>query len=285
MNVRAVTAFFFLLLALAPAARAQDDDFIIDPPEPRVGDIARLTIPLVGGAHSGTVTFDGRTISGFETGGLLNAYFGVDLDVKPGPHEIEYEIPAVTGPVKGSVPVLIKAREFATESLEVEPKYTELDKPTQERVDREAKELDALWTEVSPKRLWAKGFVAPAAGPLGSPFGSRRIFNDEPKSPHSGVDIKAAEGAEVYASNGGKVVLAKELFFTGNTVIVDHGLGLYTVYAHLSQIDVKAGDDVERAKVLGRVGATGRVTGPHLHWAVKIAGARVDPATLPGMPQ
>jgi hypothetical protein len=285
MNMRAMAAFCFVLLAFAWPARAQEDDFIIDPPEPRVGDIARLTIPLTGGAHAGTVTFDGKTVPGFETGGLLNVYFGVDLDVKPGPHEVEYEMAAMKGPVKGAVPVLIKAREFVTESLEVEPKYTELDQPTQERVDREAKELDTLWTEVSPKRLWAKAFVAPAAGPLGSPFGSRRIFNDEPKSPHSGVDIKAAEGAEVYASNGGNVVLAKELFFTGKTVIVDHGLGLYTVYAHLSQIDVKMGDAVERARVLGRVGATGRVTGPHLHWAVKIAGARVDPATLPGMPQ
>jgi murein DD-endopeptidase MepM/ murein hydrolase activator NlpD len=284
MNIRAVAVFFVLLSVVAPTiVAAQSDDFVLDPPEPRVGDVVRLTLSLTGGARTGSAIFDGKTVPGFQTGGLLNVYFGVDLDVKPGPYQIEYEMPGIKETVKGTVPVVIKPREFETESLEVEPKYAELDEASQARVDREAKELEAIWSRASTQRLWAKAFVPPAVGPSGSPFGAHRVFNDEPKSPHSGIDIKAPAGAEVYASNGGKVVLAKELFFSGNTVIVDHGLGLYTVYAHLSRIDVKVGDDVERAKVVGLVGATGRVTGPHLHWAAKIVGARVDPATLPGM--
>ena len=274
---------FSAVMLLAPGARAQERDYILDPPEPRVGDIVRLTVSLTGGARTGSATFNGKKVPGFQTGGLLNVYLGVDLDVKPGSYEIEYEMPGLKETLRGSVPLRVLPREFATESLEVEPKYTELDPASQERVDREAKELEAIWSQATSERLWAKAFVTPAVGPLGSPFGLRRVFNDEPKSPHSGIDIKAPQGAEVYASNGGKVVLAKELFFTGNTVIIDHGLGLYTVYAHLSRIDVKAGDDIERAKVLGLVGATGRVTGPHLHWGAKIVGARVDPTTLPGM--
>jgi hypothetical protein len=284
MNVRAVAVFIVLLSMLAPlSARAQSDDWILDPPEPRVGDIVRLTLPLSGGARTGSATFDGKRVPGFQTGGLLNVYFGVDLDMKPGPYEIEYEMPGMKEVVKGTVPVVIKVREFATESLDVEQKYAALDEKSRLRADSEAKELDAIWSQASPQRLWAKAFVPPAVGPLGSPFGLRRVFNDEPKSPHSGIDIKAPAGADVYATNSGKVVLAKELFFTGNTVVIDHGLGLYTIYAHLSRIDVKTGDDVGRAKVIGLVGATGRVTGPHLHWAAKILGARVDPTTLPGL--
>lgn len=283
MTVRAVVALLFVASMLAPNARAQEVDYVLDPPEPRVGDIVRFTISLSGGARTGAAIFAGKKVPGFETGGLLNVYFGIDLDVQPGSHQLEYEMPGRKEMVKGSVPVLVKPRELATESLEVEEKYTALDEASQQRADREAKELEAIWNAASPQRLWAKAFVPPAAGPLGSPFGLRRTFNGEPKSPHAGLDIKAPLGAEVYAANAGKVVLAKGLFFTGNTVIVDHGLGLYTVYAHLSRIDVATGDDVERAKVVGLVGATGRVTGPHLHWAAKIVGARVDPATLPGM--
>jgi len=284
MKIRTLSVFLALLCTLAPTgAQAQSDDWILDPPEPRVGDIVRLTISLSGGARTGSATFDGKKVPGFQTGGLLNVYFGVDLDVKPGPHDIEYEMPGMKKTVTGTVPVVIKAREFATESLEVDPKYTALDAESQARADREAKELEVIWSQASPQRLWAKAFVPPAVGPLGSPFGLRREFNDEPKSPHSGIDIEAPEGADVYASNAGTVVLAKDLFFTGNTVVIDHGLGLYTIYAHLSRIDVTVGDHVDRAKVIGLVGATGRVTGAHLHWAAKILGARVDPATLPGM--
>ena len=279
MTIRVASAAVMMVFVCASLGRADVSDWVIDPEEPRVGDIVRVSIRLPAGVRSGTVTFEGRTLPGFETGGLLNAYFGIDLDVKPGAYRVAYEMGAETG----TLPFVVKSREFATEELKVAPKYTEPDKKTQERIDREAKELNALWAGVSPQRLWSKGFVLPAAGPLGSPFGLRRVFNKKPKSPHAGVDIKAAQGAEVYASNAGKVVLANELFFTGNTVIIDHGLGLYTVYAHLSRTDVTAGADVERAALVGLVGATGRATGPHLHWGVKLAGARVDPTTLPGM--
>jgi len=151
------------------------------------------------------------------------------------------------------------------------------------RKHREAKALDAIWQHVTSERLWTKAFVRPAEGALGSAFGLRRVFNGKPKSPHAGVDIKAPSGAGVFAANSGKVVLARDLFFTGNTVVIDHGLGLYTVYAHLSKIDVEEGSAVARAAQIGVVGATGRVTGPHLHFGVKLTGARVDPATLPGM--
>lgn len=285
MKVGVVVGLVLLLLRLMPViAHAQSDDWILDPPEPRAGDIVRFTLSLTGGARTGSGTFEGNTVPGFQTGGLLNVYFGVDLDVTAGPHELAYEMPGFKELVKGNVPVVVRPRDLATESPAGAAKQPDLDKESQERVEREAKEIDAIWTKATPERMWAKAFVLPAVGQVGPAFGSRGVFDDEPKGgPHTGIDIEAQAGADVYASNHGKIVLAKDLLLLGNTVIIDHGLGLYTVYAHLSRIDVKAGDEVDRAKVIGRVGATGLATRPHLHWAARILGARVDPSTLPGV--
>jgi murein DD-endopeptidase MepM/ murein hydrolase activator NlpD len=120
----------------------------------------------------------------------------------------------------------------------------------------------------------------PIEGGSGSNFGHRRVFNGEPRAPHTGADLRATTGTPIRSTNRGRVVLAKDLFFTGNTVIVDHGLGIYTLYAHLSRIDVKTDAIVERGQVVGLAGATGRVTGPHLHWGARVQNARVDPFTL-----
>jgi len=283
MRLVSVAVSLMALFAFSTIARAQGGDYILDPPEPRAGSVARFTISLTGGALTGSGTFDGRKVPGFQTGGLLNIYFGVDVDVKPGTHELSYEMPGRKEMVQGSAQIPVKAREVAGEPPADEPQLSEPDQANRERADREAKELEVIWQNASPQRLWVKAFVAPAAGPRGKAFGLRGAFIDEADRIHSGVDIDAPAGAEVYASNTGKVVLAKELLLTGNTVILDHGLGLYTLYAHLSRIDVAVGDQAERAQVLGAVGATGRATGPHLHWGANIAGARVDPATLPGM--
>jgi murein DD-endopeptidase MepM/ murein hydrolase activator NlpD len=110
----------------------------------------------------------------------------------------------------------------------------------------------------------------------GGNFGKRRVLNGQPGSPHSGVDFPAPTGTPVHAAQRGRVVLAEPLYFSGNTVIVDHGLSVYTLYGHFSQIDVKPGDLVETSAVLGKVGATGRVTGPHLHWGLTVNHARVN---------
>jgi murein DD-endopeptidase MepM/ murein hydrolase activator NlpD len=129
-------------------------------------------------------------------------------------------------------------------------------------------------------RLWNGPFVLPVADPANSNFGSRTIFNGQPRSPHGGVDFASAAGTPVAAAGGGRIAIADDLFFTGNTIVIDHVLGLFSVLEHLSAMSVVEGDVVERGSTVGRVGATGRVTGAHLPWGVRLNGARVDPMSL-----
>jgi murein DD-endopeptidase MepM/ murein hydrolase activator NlpD len=116
--------------------------------------------------------------------------------------------------------------------------------------------------------------------PANSRFGTRSIFNGKPRNAHGGADFLSPAGTPIHAPNAGRVVIARDLYFSGNTVVIDHGLGLFSMLAHLSAIDVREGQMVGADQILGRVGATGRVTGPHLHWAVRANGARVDPLSL-----
>ena len=132
----------------------------------------------------------------------------------------------------------------------------------------------------APERLWKEPFVRPVPQAANSRFGTRSVYNGAARSPHGGADFLSPAGTPVKAPNAGRVAVARELYFTGNTVVIDHGLGLFSMLAHLSAIDVREGDLVTAGEVVGQVGATGRVTGPHLHWAVRAGGARVDPLAV-----
>src|SRR6185436_17797375 len=148
------------------------------------------------------------------------------------------------------------------------------------RIQQEAQELEQLWRSSASSRLWDGAFVRPVPDPANSAFGARSVFNGQPRSPHGGADFLSPAGTPVKAPNAGRVALARDLYFTGNTVVIDHGLGLFSLFAHLSEVDVEAGAAVATGDVVGRVGATGRVSGPHLHWTVRAGGARVDPLSL-----
>lgn len=178
-------------------------------------------------------------------------------------------------------PIRITPRRFAVQRLTLPQEMVELDAQTAKRVSEEASRLNDLWKAVTPERYWRGVFLSPViSGALPEAFGVRRIINERPRSPHSGVDYQAPAGSVVRASNAARVALAEEQFFGGNAVVLDHGLGLYTLYFHLEELLVTAGDWVQRGQEIGRVGATGRATGPHLHFGIRLQGARVDPAAL-----
>jgi len=149
-----------------------------------------------------------------------------------------------------------------------------------DRIAWEAELLHTLTSIITPRWLASGPFILPHDGRMAPNFGERRVYNNVPRSTHSGVDIAAPAGDPVRASNTGRVVLARELYFSGNTVILDHGLGLFTLYCHFSRIHVRRGDLVQKGDVIGFVGSTGRSTGPHLHWGARILRSRVDPLAL-----
>ena len=208
----------------------------------------------------------------------LHALLGVDLEAAPGVHEWKLSWPGADGSaVSCGVPITVRAGKFPTERLQVEKQYVQPDPEQQKRVEEDQKKMKAIYDTVTPEVLWKGKFRVPLKDvTTGGNFGRRRILNGEARSPHAGVDFPAAAGTPVFAAQAGKVALAEDLYYSGNTVVIDHGFGIYTLYAHLSEVEVHAGDSVEPSTEIGKVGATGRVTGPHLHWGLTIDHARVN---------
>ena len=206
----------------------------------------------------------------------------VDLEKAPGEYELKVTGQTADGEkMSCSAMVTVKKGLFATEKLQVEKQFVEPSPEQIKRANEERQKLRDIFDRVTPERLWDGNFRIPLDGvTTGSNFGKRRILNGNPGSPHTGMDFPAATGTAVRATQRGRVALAEELFFAGNTVVLDHGLGIYSFYGHLSEIGVKAGDTLETGAVLGKVGATGRVTGPHLHWGLTVERARVNPLLL-----
>jgi len=206
---------------------------------------------------------------------------GVDLGVKPGRQILEIALwSGYRQSDQINLEMNILARDFPKRKLTVDPKYVHPPREVQERIKREAEILDQIYDQTSPEWLAKGKFELPGDGRLSPNFGQQRIYNDVPRSVHAGVDMAIASGQPIKAANNGQVVLASNLYFSGNTVIIDHGLGLFTVYCHLSKLLVKRGVRADRGQVIGLAGSTGLSTGPHLHWAAKINQARVDPLAL-----
>lgn len=210
------------------------------------------------------------------------ALVGVDLEKAPGQYELKVTGRAADGEkVTCSAAIEVKQGRFAMERLTVGKQFVEPSPEQIKRADEERQKLRDIFDRVTPQRLWDGTFRVPLDGVTeGSNFGRRRILNGNPGSPHGGADLRGAMGTPVHAAQRGRVVLAEELFFAGNTVVIDHGLGIYTFYGHLSEIGVKVDEVLEAGAVLGKVGATGRVTGPHLHWGLTVGKARVNPLLI-----
>jgi len=225
-----------------------------------------------------TIPFWQETGKSDDERGLL----GVDLEKAPGKYELKVTGQTASGDkIDCSASVEVKEGRFATEKLRVGKEYVEPSPEQVKRANDERQKLRDIFDRVTAERLWKGKFRVPLDGvSTGGNFGKRRILNGQPGSPHGGVDFPAVTGTPVHAAQSGRVALAEELFFSGNTVVIDHGLGIYTFYGHLSEIAVKVGDTLESGHVLGKVGATGRVTGPHLHWGLTVERSRVNPLEI-----
>ena len=267
----------------APAAAVTDGPVRVTvvPSSPQPGDVVLLEI---GGAPPDVrAEWDGRPLALFPTAHGVAALVGIDLDVRPGPIAWRVTRPsaAKNGGALAAGAVTVRARTFPTQPLTLPKGMVDLDAPTLARVETEREELKAALGAGAAERLWRGPFRIPVDGgqPTGG-FGLRRVLNGQPRSPHTGYDWAAPAGTPVLASNAGRVALVAEHFFAGRNVILDHGLGLFTLYFHLTEARVARGELVTGGQVIGTVGATGRVTGAHLHFAVLLNGARVDPEAL-----
>lgn len=263
--------------------RISDSDVRLDFRALRPGEIVRVSVDGKGVIKQAEVLFLGKTYvmgKGHDPDIWL-CFLGLDLGIKSGPYTIEVSVLFNNGHHQNMRrEILVQDRAFPTKKLWVKQEYVTPPQDVLDRIQWESQLLGQVYDIFSLQWLGEGPFIVPSDGRANDNFGERRIFNDEPRSPHGGVDISSPYGAPVRAANSGVVVLAKNLYFAGNTVIIDHGLGVFTSYLHFSKILVKRGDTVKKGYIIGEIGATGRVTGPHLHWGVRVSGSRIDPFSL-----
>lgn len=269
------TIISMLMLCLPLVAQAGTPAPKIDTSPKRVGP-GDIMIVSVKGAGPVEGTFLGKYLYFNASQGLSKAIAGIDLNTKPGTYQLELSIKGK----KRSQAVKIGKKKYPVQKLTLPEGMVVLSPENEARAERDQKKTAAIWP-VDSMRLWSGMFVNPLPGKeIGTPFGVRRIINKIPKNSHSGVDVKADEGDPVHAPNDGVVVLADNQFYSGNSVVLDHGQGIYTMFFHLSKINVTYGQAVVKGDVIALVGSTGRSTGAHLHWGVRVQGAKVDPLEL-----
>ena len=242
-------------------------------------ELFRVTVP---GATSIDADWLGRRVEFFR-GREPNSWIalaGVDVEAAALPSVCRITAHTASGDIDLSRTIDVHAAHYRTGSLKVAPGFVEPSPEALARIQEEVKLKERVFSSSAATPLWTASFRPPVAAPPTDSFGTRRMFNGTLASIHKGMDFRAAQGTPVKAGNSGVVVLAQPLYYEGNCVVIDHGLGLYTLSMHLSRIDVHVGQVVATGDRLGLSGATGRVTGPHLHWAVRWQGAYLDPAKV-----
>ena len=266
-----------LLLALAAATPA----FALPQHSPVPGGIALINL---GPANqpAPTARWGEQPLAVIEDKGHWFALLGIPLDTLPGEMEISIFSGSTLGPAFNSVVaasknIAIRPKNYPEQRLTIKDKRKVEPNPEDlARIEREQAITVAIKRQFSAPAP-VTNFALPASGPLSSRFGLRRIFNGLPRNPHAGLDVAVGTGTLVKAPADGVIANTGEYFFNGNTIFIDHGQGLITAYMHLSRTDVRAGQSVKKGETIGAVGATGRVTGPHLHWAVILNNTPVDP--------
>ncbi|MFN3579379.1 MAG: peptidoglycan DD-metalloendopeptidase family protein [Pseudomonas sp.] len=265
-----------LLLMACLSLPAQAEGFItrfLNKPVP--GGVAVLALPEQSTAPR--ASYQGQPVLVIrEDGKRWIAIVGIPLTVKPGTEQIELADGKKLSFNVGN-------RDYPTQRITLRNQQHVTPDPAHlKRIQRELDEQIKAYQVFSPRQPSNLMLDRPVDGRLSSAFGLRRIFNGEERNPHSGLDFAVPSGTPIKSPAAGQVILVGDYFFNGKTVFVDHGQGMISMFCHLSAIDVKVGDELDRGEVLGKVGATGRATGPHLHWNVSLNNVRVDPAIFIG---
>ena len=260
-----------LLLALTTSGRQALAQSFFESSE-RPGGIALVDIGPASDPLPNAM-WNGRPVAVLRKSGRTLGIVGIPLSTEPGTQQVIVQ----EGDAARTIDFEVKPHSYAEQRLTITNKRKVNPNPLDmERINAESQRLKVVKSSRADK-LMASNFIWPVAGPVSSPFGLRRFFNEQPRRPHGGIDIAAPEGTPIMAAADGVVLDADDYFFNGNSVFIEHGLGLQTFYAHMSRIDVKAGERVSQGQIIGAVGATGRVTGAHLHWSVGLNATWIDP--------
>jgi len=277
---RILIAFCVMLACISAEGLSSE---ITYPASLKQGGLGLVTVTGDGPISSAVGSFDGRTVylnpasSESEYRGFVSAHLQTD----PKDARLRIEIAYADGTSEViSRTIAIVDGDYETQYLTLDSSWTSYDAETLARIQRENNIIGALFKTETPDKLWAEPFMMPLTGRITSGFGLRRYINGEPRAPHSGIDISAVTGTPILAANDGRAVLVMDMFFSGLSLFIDHGQGLYTMYFHLSDVLVEEGDDVRQGDVVALVGATGRVTGAHLHFGVRHTNNKVDPWDL-----
>jgi len=289
-NLCCLLLYWAVMLASSAWGEGLNMHIKTSPPQPGQGEAILLTI---------TSTFDNTPTSLLFQGKTLNfqpcprdlepispeatCYFTllpIPLNMTPGSHNITIHISKAGHMESLIVPVHIISKHYPEEHLTVEQKMVEFPEETLTRIKEEQQAMVAAMSHETNLIYWTPWFHWPVSSEIKSPFGLRRFFNGQPRAPHAGIDLKGAVGDPVRAANNGRVIFVKDCYLSGNTIIIDHGYGLYSIYCHLSKTYVTPEEEVQKDQIIGEVGKTGRATGAHLHWGISLHGVRIDPQSL-----
>ena len=294
--MRAAVFFFLLLIpVLSPAAFGGGDGpgaaaerslpVRLSTWKPVQGEPVLVEVSPLPGADNVVMIWKGQEIPmKRDAPGRFLGLIGIDLLENPGRAVLSFRAMEAGEANRFDVEVGVLEADFPVQVLTLPKEMTEFDRATLGRIDREARLLADRFSRVSSPPVWSVPFLPPVEEFHPKGFGARRVINGERRSPHAGVDVDLPEGTPVVATASGTVAFAGEQFFGGNSVVLDHGGGVFSVYYHLREYVVSEGEKVARGQRIGSVGASGRATGSHIHFSVRAAGGRIDPSLLMGLP-
>ncbi|MGC8578731.1 MAG: M23 family metallopeptidase [bacterium] len=266
------SAIYFLLI------QVQSVTMTVSPSQLHPGSPFLLNISGLVNDTGYKVVFDNRTVPVMGNG-KAQILLGIDLEHRGGTDQIALYEQGKASPVTVTT-IQVHKYNYPSQYITLPKYYVELSPDELKRAEKEQKELDQIFANNTTKPMWNGDFILPVNGIITTPFGVKRFLNGEPRAPHTGIDIAAKSGTPVVATNNGIVCFIGSLFFGGNSIIIDHGQGIYSMYFHLEKYAVNKGDYVKKGQVIGYVGATGRVTGPSLHFGVRVVDNKIDPELL-----